>query len=59
MDDYEYESEMADLRHEDRRNRRINNALINHSHCNDPDNPGFEICLECHEDLDECQCAIN
>ena len=51
--------DLDDLRHEDRRNRRINNALINHSHCNDPDNPGFEICLECHEDLDECECEEN
>tara|TARA_R110000824_G_scaffold333887_1_gene520413 strand:- start:6 stop:188 length:183 start_codon:yes stop_codon:yes gene_type:complete len=56
MDDYEYESEAADCRHEARRERRINNALINHPHSNDPDHPGFDICVDCHEDLDDCEC---
>ena len=56
MDDYEYESEAADCRHEARRERRINNALINHPHSNDPDSPYWDICDDCEESVVDCEC---
>tara|TARA_R110000850_G_scaffold36594_1_gene96672 strand:- start:1003 stop:1170 length:168 start_codon:yes stop_codon:yes gene_type:complete len=50
------ESDLDDLRHEARRERRINNALINHPHSNDPNHPGFDVGAWWDEDLDECEC---
>ena len=50
------QSDIDDLKHEARRERRINNALINHPHSNDPDHPGFDICVDCHADSDDCEC---
>ena len=50
------QSDIDDLKHEARREKRIRNALINHPHGNDPDCPGWDLCEECLEELDECEC---
>ena len=50
------QSDIDDLKHEARRERRINNALINHPNSNDPDSPYWDICDDCEESVVDCEC---
>jgi hypothetical protein len=48
------QSDIDDLKRQDRAAKRYTRACINHPNSNDPDSP--EWCYDCQEHIDDCEC---